>query len=283
MSNGIWLLSTWDLQPSVVIGCVLLLAVYVQATERRITPKAGVFLAGVLALGIALLSVIDVLGDSYLFSLHMIQHLLLVDVVVPLMILGTPSDVFSRLLAWPTAARVEKVLSKTWLAWMIGVLTLWVWHLPVLYDAAVAHETLHVIEHLFFLVSAAVFWWPILSPLEEHRISPLSAFLYLMTGVVANSLLGILLTYTPPNVYTAYQNPVDVLGVLTIIRNQWHLTRLADQQLGGLIMWIPGGLVYLLAILNTVSRWYAEEEPGLQAINSELSAVPMESSRARSS
>lgn len=263
MSSAGWLLTTWDLHPSVIIGCLALLLAYALTTHGRLTGRFAYFLTADVVLALALVSVIDVLGDNYLFSVHMVQHLMLVDLVAPLLLLGTPPDAFTRLLAWQPAAHAEKLLSKPWLAWLIGMFTLWIWHLPVLYDAAVANESIHVVEHLLFLVSATIFWWPILTPLTERRLSPMSAFVYLMIGVVANSLLGILLTYAPPSIYAAYQSPRDVIGVLNVIRNQWHLSHAADQQLGGLIMWIPGGLIYLLAVLSTVSRWYGEEETDL--------------------
>ena len=257
-------LTAWDWEPSVVIGCCALVVGYLAALRFRYSPLIPRFVAGVLILGLALVSPIDKLGDMYLFSVHMVQHLLLVLIVPPLLILGLPAGRWRRWLRWPIIDRAERVLGQPLVAWGLAVGTLWLWHLPALYEAALEHEAIHIGQHLTFLVTATIFWWPVLTPVAERRLAAAPTLLYLLAGAAANTLLGILLTFAPAGLYPAYRRPVDLLGLLPLIRQEWGLTPTADQQLGGLIMWVPGGLVFLGVVLATLIRWLgsgAEEEP----------------------
>jgi putative membrane protein len=254
-----FLLGAWDFDPSIVIGCAGLLAAYL-ALNRGDLARALWFVGGVFIMFIALVSPLDALGDNYLFSAHMVQHMLLILVVPPLLILGLPPRLVERALAMRGAARIEGILRQPALAWTIGVGVEWLWHLPALYNAALGSESIHVVEHLCFLVAATIFWWPIFAPLERCRLAPLIAMLYLAAAAVAGSLLGILLTFAAPGLYPAYLKPNDTYGILSIIRDGWGLTPAVDQQLGGLLMWVPGGAVFLIAIVAVMARWYADDE-----------------------
>jgi cytochrome c oxidase assembly factor CtaG len=209
---------------------------------------------------LALLSPLDTLGDTYLFSAHMLQHMLLILAIPPLLLLGVPAGVAKKLLHYPFVAACERVLSKPLLAWTIGVGTMWIWHWPLFYNAALATQPVHVAEHLMFLVSAMIFWWPILNPVQEARLAPLRAVIYLFGACIAHTVLAILLTFAPLGLYPAYLHPADALGILPLIRDRWGITPLADQQWGGLLMWIPTCLVYLGFLLATLASWYRTPE-----------------------
>ncbi|MCA1723480.1 MAG: cytochrome c oxidase assembly protein [Thermomicrobia bacterium] len=159
---------------------------------------------------------------------------------------------------------------------------MYVWHAPALYTATLAHADIHIFEHLCFLATGVIFWWPICAPLPESRYAPLAAMLYLFTAAVAGSLLGIILTFASPGLYPAYLHPVDTRGFLSLIRDGWGVSPALDQQLGGLIMWVPGGLVYLCAIIGTFVRWQSDadtdEEPSPRGYpGSGRAAVPLSS------
>jgi cytochrome c oxidase assembly factor CtaG len=205
---------------------------------------------------LALISPLDVLADDYLFSAHMLQHMLLVMAVPPLLILGIPRGFAMSIARVPTLAAIERALCNPAIAFTLGMATLWVWHMPRLYDATLASEPLHIFEHLTFLVTSTIFWWPILAPLEESRMSHGAAFAFIGAAMLITMILGILITFAPVGVYTAYLHPADRLGILNGLRDSWGLTTEADQQLGGLLMWVPGGLVYLGAIMAVLARWY---------------------------
>jgi len=256
-------LTAWDWEPTVLIGCAALLVGY-WVEARPVTARAALFVTAVVVLLLALMSPIDTLGDGYLFSAHMLQHLLLVLVVPPLLLLGIPPRVFERLLRWTPAGRTERALGRPLLAWSLGIGTLWVWHAPALYDLTLRYQGVHVLQHLCFLVSATIFWWPVIAPLPERRQLPaLGAVVYLIAGGLTSSLLGIIITLAPLGLYPAYLHPVDRLGILPLIRgrSQWNFSALADQQVGGVLMWILSSPLYLLASAVALARWYGESEP----------------------
>ena len=168
MTTTSLLLTAWDFDWSVIVGCVLLLVVYfLKARANRWQRMC--FVSGICILFLSLQSPLDALSDTYLFSAHMAQHLLLILLVPPLLLLGiAESDVRSWLkILW--IARIERVLGNPYVAWFIGVATMTVWHVPVLYNFALSHESVHICQHLSFLVTATIFWWPVLHPLPERR------------------------------------------------------------------------------------------------------------------
>ncbi len=260
MTTGQLLLRAWDWEPSVLLGCAALLVAYGVAV-RPWTRRAAVFVAGVVVLLLALISPIDVLGDSYLFSAHMLQHLLLMLAVPPLLLYGIPPHAFARLLCWGVADRVERVVGRPLPAWLIGIGTLWVWHAPPLYDLALRYEGVHIVQHLCFLVAATIFWWPVIAPLPGRRhLSSFAAMPYLLLAALSSSVLGIVITFAPVGLYAPYLHPLDHLGALSLIRGQWHFSAQSDQQLGGTMMWILSSPVYLVATALALARWYGEGE-----------------------
>jgi putative membrane protein len=262
------LISTWHWHPSVLLGCAALIMGYLAALRFRLGKPALFFAASVLVLLVALLSPIHTLGDDYLFSAHMLQHLLLMQVVPPLLLLGIPPWLVRQALTWAAVGWIERMLGQPLVAWSIGIGTMWVWHLPALYGAALDHEGVHILEHLCFLVTATILWWPVVAPLEEARLTPLAALLYLFAAMVASSILGIILTFAPPGLYPAYLHPTDTLGILPLLRDGWGLSPAADQQLGGLLMWVPGNLAYLCAFIGTLARWYSAPEEDVESLSS---------------
>jgi putative membrane protein len=233
----------WDWEPSVVIGCAALAIGYLALVRRQLT-RAPYFLAGVLLLLLDLVSPIDTLADQYLFSAHVVQHFLLALVIPPLLLLGTPAFEVRGL------DKLERVIGQPPVSWLLGVGTMLVWHIPALFNAALASDGLHIVQHLSFLVTGAIFWWPILGPLPDRRLPALAAVSYLFSACVCCSLLGAFLTFAPAGLYPAYLNPPQRL---------WGLDPKSDQQLGGMLMWVPGCFVYLAGILASVARWYAAE------------------------
>lgn len=270
MNSWRFLRTAWEWEPEVIAGCFALVAIYWQAMHlRQGTCGRGAklaFLSGVALLLLALVSPLHVLADRYLFSAHMLQHLLMVLIIPPLLLLGLPATFVRRSLAgWPRLGQLERVLRRPEIAGALGLGTVILWHVPALYNAALAIPPLHQLEHLCFLVTATIFWWPVVGrPLgagAAWRLPPLAAVLYLAVACVVNSGLGIVLTFAPPGLYPAYLFPYDLYGILPLLRNTWGLTPAVDQQVGGLLMWLPGGLVYLVAILAKIMAWF-DDTPG---------------------
>jgi cytochrome c oxidase assembly factor CtaG len=150
------------------------------------------------------------------------------------------------------------------------------WHWPPIYEATLRHEGLHRFGHLLLLATATLFWLPALAPPAgwpgRPGLAPWAALLYLGAAMVAGTLLGIVLAFAPP-LYLTYLAPTDSLGILLALREEWGLTPAADQQLGGLLMWIPGGLAYSFVALLALARWLNEPDSSSRQ-HSALSTQP---------
>lgn len=226
-----------------------------RAGRAELARHALLFCGGWLALAIALIGPLDALG-AQLFSAHMLQHELLMIVAAPLLVLGRPLAVW--VWAWTpsgrgmlaAAARHPLVklpwifLSRPAVSWLLHAAALWLWHVPRFFEAALADSTIHAWQHASFLASALLFWWAVLGDGSE-RPARAGAMLYLFSTMMHTGALGALLTWSSVPWYPVYAGTAEAHG----------LTLLEDQQLGGLIMWVPGGLVYVFAGLALAARW----------------------------
>lgn len=232
----------WDLHPSVLAGLVLLGGLYVflggLTSARR---HVASFAAALLVLFVALNGPLHNLSDDYLFSAHMAQHLLLTLVFPPLLLYGTPAHVMRPLLRPRWVMAVGRVVTRPLTAASLFTAPIVLWHVPVLYEAALRNHTLHIVQHLVFLATAVIMWWPILSPVPElPRIQHLMQMLYLFLVGIPMSVTGALITLSSSVLYPFYAAAPRVGA----------LSPLADQQIGGLVMWVLGGL--MLWIVMTV-------------------------------
>ena len=234
--------NTWALHPSVVAGLVLLGGLYVYWGGLR-APRRHVasFVAALVVLFLALNGPLHNLSDTYLFSAHMAQHLLLTLVFPPLLLYGTPASVVRPLLKPRWVMRVGRVVTRPLAAAILFTAPIVIWHVPALYEAALRNHNLHIVQHLIFLTTAVIMWWPVLSPVPElPRIPHLLQMLYLFLLGIPMSITGALITLSNSVLYPFYAAAPRVAG----------LSPLDDQQIGGLLMWVLGGL--MLWIVMTV-------------------------------
>jgi len=245
------LVSCWQFDPIAVVICVAGTVAYI-ASGVRSGARALPFALAVLVLALALLSPVGSLAEGYLFSAHMLQHLLLVLVVPPLALMGVePGDARARI------ARIPPFV-----AWSLGVGAMWLWHAPTLCDAASQNPVVHRVQEASLLAMGAAFWWPVVGASATSRLPPLGGIVYLFTACVACTLLGIYITFSPVAVCSVFAHPVDRLGVLPLVRDGWGLSAQKDQQVGGLLMWVPACLVYGAGILGLLARmWREDGEP----------------------
>ncbi|HSM57779.1 MAG TPA: cytochrome c oxidase assembly protein [Candidatus Sulfomarinibacteraceae bacterium] len=257
----------WNADPLLILGLLLAAALYargLRALWRRAGPGRGVrrshvaaFAAGLLVLALALLSPLDALSSA-LLAAHMVQHLLLMLVAAPLLVLGLPPVAAAwalprspQLARWwhrrPLLRRAWRALSHPVTAWLLYAGVLWAWHLPRLYEAALLNETVHALEHAAFLGAALLFWWALR---HARALSSAGGALFLFTTALHSGLLGALLTFAAAPWYPVY----------SIAPYAWGLTPLQDQQLAGVIMWLPGSLVYLGAVLLLLGSWLYRQE-----------------------
>jgi putative membrane protein len=218
--------------------------------ERR---EAALFAIAWIVLAAALVSPIDHWGE-HLLSMHMVQHELLMVVAAPLFVLARPLEAFTwglapgwraRLAAaarWRALAAPWQALTTPLGAWLVQALAVWLWHVPLFFQASLASEAIHSLQHATFLAAALAFWWTVLAP----RSRPGGAALASTFGTLLHTgALGALLTFAPHALYPAYTG-------------YWGLTPIEDQQLAGLVMWVPGGVAYLVAGLVLASGWVQE-------------------------
>lgn len=219
--------------------------------QRFSSASPALFHAGLAVLFLSLNGPLHDLSDTYLFSAHMVQHLLLTMVVVPLLLLGTPGWMLRPALRSPTVARVARVLTRPALAYALFNVTMLAWHLPPLYNLAMAQHGVHIVQHLFFLVTATLAWWPLLSPLPElPRLSHAMRLLYVLLLMIPMNVIGLMITYADEVLYPAYEAAPRILS----------LTPREDQLVGGLIMWIPGTFILIAVATVMFFRWAKVEE-----------------------
>jgi putative membrane protein len=266
-------LLSWQFEVEVIIGLALSAGLYARGWRRLrrrgrggriLRPwRAWCFGAGLTAIALALLSPIGTFG-SLLMSMHMIQHLLLVMIAAPLVLLGAP--MLPMLWALPRRARrrvgrlmhtshpVHRLfafLTRPSIALPIFTLVILVWHYPPLYDAAQGRSLTHDLEHFSFLAAALLFYWPLIHPTgTPRRMSYGAGILYLFPAKITGFVIGATLSMAQTPWYQTYINAPRL----------WGLSALDDQQLAGLIMWIFGGLLYIFPLLLLVVKMIHEDE-----------------------
>ena len=256
----LWL--DWNLDPSILIGIAVFVGAYFYALgplrrrrasagrldeSQRVDPwRVTAFVAGTLVFALALISPLDALSDDYLFSAHMVQHMLIAVVAPPLWILGTPGWMLAPLFQRRSVVRVARLLTHPAVAFTLFNGALWLWHWPALYDATLSSDVVHTFEHLTFVATAMLFWWAVLSPLREvPAVGKGTAVLYLFAACQPMVALGALLTFASTPFYMPYVTAPRI----------WGSTPLGDQQLGGLIMWLPSNIPYLIFLSAFFFQW----------------------------
>ena len=240
---------SWTWYPSVVIGFSLWTVLYVFALRRgKATPLSyqAAFHAGTLMGLLALVSPLDELGDQYLFSAHMIQHIMLMFITAPLWLIGAPSWLVDKIIP-KFAVNLLRRFGKPQFAFGIFVLTLWIWHIPIFYELGFKSEGIHIFEHLTFIGASIFGWWPVLGADSSAipKPDPPLRLLYLFLLAIPCTGLAALLTFSNQPFYPFYINTPHIFG----------LTALDDQHLGGLIMWLPTHIILLTALGWTFFKW----------------------------
>jgi putative membrane protein len=256
--HDLW--QSWSFEPGVLLSLGIVVAVYA-AGVRRLWKRAGQgrgvtrqqtwwFAGCILALVVALVTPLDKVSSA-LFSAHMTQHLVLVLAAAPMLVLGSP--LLATLWALPT--RVRRALGRWWVRarvlralcrslgnplviWTAHTVALWLWHVPSLYQSALHYERMHALEHASFVGTALPFWWLLLRPDRRRRLPFGADLLYLFAAMMQSGALGALITLAGTPWYPEHAPWTRA----------WGLTPLEDQELAGLIMWVPASLIYLGAL-----------------------------------
>ena len=266
-------LLAWEFEPLVLFPLLVLGALYLAGRARLArlshqgtsgeSREAWFFAAGYATLALALLSPIHTFSEE-LFFVHMLQHVLLMSVAAPLLLLANPMPVMlwslpprARTLAGRGLAaesrpvRCLRLLTRPLLAWPLFVLDLWLWHQPAPYQAALQNEALHYVQHLCFFLTAVLFWWPVIGPAPvRSRLRYPARMLYVFLAWVPNSVLGAGFTFAPAVLVPFYETRP----------RHWGLDALTDQQLAGLLMWVPGDAIYAAAMMVLLVALLRQED-----------------------
>ena len=269
----------WSLQPLPIAGVLVAAVAYLWA-ERRVarrhpanrppTRRRWLFLGGMVAILVALVSPIDAY-EGALFSVHMVQHMLLELVAAPLIVLSAPITLALRA-ASPGMRRgllaVLHSVTVRWLAfplvtWFLFAAVNWGWHFSSWYNVALENAFVHDIEHLCFLGAAMLFWWPVIGPdPQPWRMPHPVRLLYLFLAMPQNSFLGVALLSSDHVLYLHYLTN----------HLSWAPNPLDDQQLGGVLMWVFGDIVFLTAMLGLVADWMRYEDRKTARLDARLDA-----------
>jgi len=267
----------WEWEPGIVAPVALAGILYAVGSRRVHTAgkdgpgpwNVAAFWAGWTTVVISLLSPLHPLSEQ-LFWMHMVQHELLMTVAAPLLVLGRPLAVCVEALpgSWraaalhtwrsPGVARSWRTATRPLDAWLMHGAAIWLWHAPVLFDAALRSDPIHALQHVAFLGTALLFWEALLYG-RSHSAAAGLGIIYLFTTAVHTGALGALMTFARSPWYPTYADRALA----------WGFTPLQDQQLAGLIMWIPASVAYLIAALVLAARWLRESDGAadLSAIN----------------
>ncbi len=213
------------------------------------TWRLWVFVGGLVALAAALLSPIDSLGHQIL-AMHMVQHVILIDIVPILLILG-----LTKALMRPVTRRLQPIengpLGHPVVAVIAYIGGMWIWHIPALYDLAVSHDFVHALEHVTFLSIGLLYWWHLIGPLRTRlNAGGLEPVGYMVSTKICVGLLGILLTFAPDALYAFYADQP----------RYWGLSPTDDQAVAGLIMALEQSIVMGIALVWLFARMLSESE-----------------------
>ena len=253
--NNVLSWSNWHVDPSIAVGVFLLCFGYTFASRRLAYQDQGpnrrqivFFVAAVLTVLVALTSPLHDLSDNYLFSAHMVQHLLLILVMPPLLLASIPGAMLRPLIQNRWVFQVARFVTRPVIAFATCNFIFAVSHLPQLYEVTLRNHSIHIAEHFAFMLTAVMLWWPIMSPLKElPRTSYPGQLLYFFLQVIPGSLVGGLIAHTETVLYPFYAEAPRIFDISPVL----------DQQLGAVIMWVGGGFFFLVAFTVVFFRWAA--------------------------
>ena len=250
--------ATWTFDPGPILLLGTITTAYVvrwRAARREAGTRAVsvtrlcVFLLGIACAAVALISPVDALAAK-LFVMHMVQHVLLLDFSAIFCILG-----LTKVLLRPVTRRVQRLeraagpIGHPIFAICFYVASMWVWHIPAMYDAALSHPAVHVLEHLTFASAGALYWWHLLSPIRSrHRLGGMGPVVYMVSTKLLVGLLGLGLTFTPHALYSHYSG------------GTWGLNADEDEQLAGAVMAIEQSVVMGVALAWLFVRMLEESQ-----------------------
>lgn len=251
----------WNWDPYTLVGGCLLIGLYLFAvgsyrTRNHLAAPYSFsqtiwFILGIIIILLGQISPLDSLSDNYLLSAHMLQHMLFTVVAPPLLLLGTPGWLLAPILKKPFWKRIGLIFTNPFFAFLVFNINFLIWHFPAAYELTLNNELIHFIEHMTFISTALLFWWPILSPVSDlPRLSYPFQVLYIFAAAIPSTVLGALIVFSPTILYSTYENAPSIYG----------FDPATDQQVAGVIMAAAENMIYLLFLTIIFFRWLGHEE-----------------------
>lgn len=255
----------WSLNWPALAGIILLCILYFRYHHFTLRSWMKPFAFSVLLVFICFFSPLHILSQQYLFAAHMIVHVLLLLVVGPLLVVSLQGEQKHPAFILKIS---EALYKRPAIGWITGVGIMWFWHFPVVFNYAmnightspVAGAVITSLESISLLVAGMLFGWSLISPLKEYRLPALHSVVYLFTACIGCSILGLLITFAPAGMFRHFLSSYDSLGFNTMILNDWQINQAMDQQIAGLIMWVPCCLLYVVYALYLLIVWFNEKE-----------------------
>jgi putative membrane protein len=257
----------WAWHASTLVGCGLAALLYLLAMgpwRRRLggparfeKARAAAFFSGLALVVVSLNGPIHDLSDLYLFSTHMVQHLLLAEAFPPLLLLGVPGWLWDRMLAPRVAGGTWRLLAGVPMGFALYTVAFSIWHVPQLYNLMMRDHGFHILMHLMVMATATLMWWPILGQgTHARRLAEPAQMLYLFVVGIPMSLVAAMITFAEQPLYDWYALAPRFMGISAV----------DDQRAGGLIMWVPGAFVYWALMTAVFFRWSAREEKAARPV-----------------
>lgn len=249
----------------IILMVMLLIYFHYRKSGKQTLKTHLCFWSAISLILITTCSPLHFLGMHVYFSAHMVNHVILLLMAGPLLVMSIGARP-----TMPLLKQISLFLHKrSWVAWLIAVGIMWCWHVPFLFDRSFApmggFTVMPLVHTGSMLLAGILFSWPLAGPFPDLHIHPLSGVIYLATACISCSLLGLLITFAPIHTYQYYQEAGAAMRGMG--SNPWGFTPAADQQAAGLVMWVPCCFVYLAGCLYLLQRWFASQVPnsGLDA------------------
>ena len=258
MSTTTFFVSYWHLNALAITIIVLLILFHWVTNGYRLTHKSFQFFSGIVLFALVTVSPVDFLATNGLFSAHMVQHIVLLLIVPPLLLTGTDKDFLDRICRKEFFRKAGNIFFYPLVAWILGVGSMWIMHVPAIMMGMDDSRFLTELQLIILPVLGWIFIWPVYAPVNRWRLEPLQSSVYLFLACVGCTVLGILITFSPENMFASPMGSME-MNVLTMIRSDWGITPGIDQMMGGLIMWVPACIIYLTNIMIILFKWFTGE------------------------
>ena len=270
-----FLTAYWSLDIIAIIIAIALIVFHFITNGNTFNKKSILFLSGVALYILATCSALNYLADYYLYSAHMVKDIIILLIVPPMLISSTSPNFLKKLFQRPGVNKAGKILFNPFVAWTLGVGSMWLWNFPNVFFMLEASPWLKLLQTTSLLIFGVIFIYPVFTPVKYQKLHPLQSALYLFTACVGCTIAGIMITFAPAYTYTPYfAGPVfwccsiqtagaaasaytggAANAVANLIQNNWEISARIDQQTAGLIMWIPACFIYLTNIMISLAKW----------------------------